>query len=305
MLLAALVCLGALAVAAAARPHSTSPPRGLSFAAEPTNTAVGRSLTDSSGGPVTVEVVDSEGRLVTSPSVTVTVAIGANPGGATLGGTTSATTVNGVAKFTNLTLDQPGNGYTLTASSLRLSGATSTSFDINSRSELCRQNITCQILVTTPNSNFQITANPDPTMPNSGTLSVSPNVGAPLQCTGYTPQDANWWEFVMSSANRSKTIVYTLKTPHLTSTPTATVNDTQFCFGAPSVFTTRSGAPAAAGTLPDGSSGFIGLLPNCPASGPCIVSRQSVPDVSSPTGFDIVVTVNIPEALAGDPWGRA
>ena len=43
--------------------------------------------------------------------------IGANPGGATLGGTTTQTAAGGIGTFGDLTLDKPGTGYTLVATS--------------------------------------------------------------------------------------------------------------------------------------------------------------------------------------------
>ena len=53
-------------------------------------------------------------------------AIGTNPGGGTLSGTTTVAAVAGVATFSNLSIDKVGNGYTLTASAAGLTGATST-----------------------------------------------------------------------------------------------------------------------------------------------------------------------------------
>src|SRR4029077_4377616 len=41
----------------------------------------------------------------------------------------------------------------------------------------------------------------------------------------------------------------------------------QVCFQAPYPFTTRAGTPASG---PDVQGFFTGLLPNCPASGPCV-----------------------------------
>jgi len=38
--------------------------------------------------------------------------------------------VNGVATFSNLSIDQPGNGYTLVVSGLRLTDAESAPFNI-------------------------------------------------------------------------------------------------------------------------------------------------------------------------------
>src|SRR2546427_311984 len=58
-------------------------------------------------------------------------AIAANPGGATLGGTTSVGTVNGVATFSDLSIDKVGTNYTLAASSAGLTGVTSSAFNIN------------------------------------------------------------------------------------------------------------------------------------------------------------------------------
>ena len=62
--------------------------------------------------------------------VTVTLSFGSNPGGATLGGTLSAATVGGLATFNNVTVDQPGTGYTLVASSTGLTSAESAAFNI-------------------------------------------------------------------------------------------------------------------------------------------------------------------------------
>ena len=52
------------------------------------------------------------------------------PGGGTLSGTTTVSAVNGVAVFSNLSIDKTGDGYTLTATSAGLTGATSPPFDI-------------------------------------------------------------------------------------------------------------------------------------------------------------------------------
>ena len=59
-------------------------------------------------------------------------AIGANPGGATLNGTATIAATAGVATFSTLSLTTTGVGYTLTASATGPTGATSASFDITS-----------------------------------------------------------------------------------------------------------------------------------------------------------------------------
>src|SRR5207253_327497 len=51
-------------------------------------------------------------------------------GGSTLGGTTTAAAVNGVASFSPLTLDKTGTGYALTATATGLNTATSSGFSI-------------------------------------------------------------------------------------------------------------------------------------------------------------------------------
>ena len=60
-------------------------------------------------------VQDANGNVVTSNSSSVTVAIGTNPGSGTLGGTVTVAAVNGVATFSNLSINKAGTGYTLTA----------------------------------------------------------------------------------------------------------------------------------------------------------------------------------------------
>jgi hypothetical protein len=47
------------------------------------------------------------------------------------------------------------------------------------------------------------------------------------------------------------------------------------------------------------------VLPNCPASGPCLISRSTQLDLSNGIGFDIVLTFYVPEGFSGDPWSRA
>jgi hypothetical protein len=70
-------------------------------------------------------IEDAYGNVVTTASGTVSVAFASNPTGATLGGTTSVTASQGVASFTNLTINKVGSGYTLGVSSSGLTSATS------------------------------------------------------------------------------------------------------------------------------------------------------------------------------------
>jgi hypothetical protein len=84
----------------------------LIFFQPPTDTAAGQTIVPA----VMVAVVDQFGNVVTGDnSDTVTLSIGVNPAGGTLSGTLTVAVVNGVATFGDLSIDQPGAGYTLHA----------------------------------------------------------------------------------------------------------------------------------------------------------------------------------------------
>ncbi|CAG0960725.1 Heparin and heparin-sulfate lyase [Planctomycetaceae bacterium] len=102
------------------------PPAQLAFIAQPTVAAPGVAISPA----VTVAIRDAAGQTVTTATDPVTIALGANPGSSTLGGTLTMSPFNGVASFGNLTLSAPGSGYTLTASATGLTGATSSGFDV-------------------------------------------------------------------------------------------------------------------------------------------------------------------------------
>ena len=77
-----------------------------------------------------VQVQDANGNLVQSASHEITVAMGTNPVGGALVGTTQANAANGVASFSTLAIDKAAVGYTLTASAAGLTAATSPAFEI-------------------------------------------------------------------------------------------------------------------------------------------------------------------------------
>ena len=98
----------------------------LVFSTQPSNTAAGSSITPA----VTVQVEDANNNVVTTSTAAVAMAIGTNPSGGTLSGTTSVNAVNGIATFSNLSINRTGTGYALAASSTGLTGATSNAFNI-------------------------------------------------------------------------------------------------------------------------------------------------------------------------------
>lgn len=99
----------------------------LAFAVDPTAVAVGASIAPA----VEVAIQDAMGSLVASATDAVTVAIGTNPGGGALSGTTTVIAVAGIARFADLSIDQGGAGYRLVATSGTLSWATSAAFDVS------------------------------------------------------------------------------------------------------------------------------------------------------------------------------
>jgi hypothetical protein len=83
--------------------------------------------------PVQVTVLDDLGNPVSTFNGPVSIAIGHNGGlllPGTLSGTKTVNAVNGVATFSDLSIDQPGNGYTLVVSGAGVTGAESAAFDI-------------------------------------------------------------------------------------------------------------------------------------------------------------------------------
>ena len=97
----------------------------LEFGQQPTNVAADAAIAPA----VTVRLLDAFGNLTTS-TANVTVAIGTNPSAGTLSGTTTVAAVSGIATFSTLSINKVGVGYTLTAASGALTGATSAAFNV-------------------------------------------------------------------------------------------------------------------------------------------------------------------------------
>src|SRR5207244_13557523 len=95
------------------------------FGTQPSTTVADHQISPA----VKVRALDAFGNIATGFSGAVAVAVGSNPGGSTLSGTTPVAAVNGVATFF-LSLDKTGTAYTLVASASGLSQVTSTAFDI-------------------------------------------------------------------------------------------------------------------------------------------------------------------------------
>ncbi len=106
-----------------------NPPLHLAFTVQPSTTLPLMAIQPA----VQVKALDAGGNPVTSFNGSVTIAIGHNGGTVlpgTLSGTTTVTAVNGVATFSNLSIDQLGNGYTLVVRGANVFGAESAPFNI-------------------------------------------------------------------------------------------------------------------------------------------------------------------------------
>ena len=112
----------------------------LEFAQQPSDTTVGDAIS-----PVVVDAVDQYGNVLPD-SGSVTVAIGTDGAGSgtTLGGTITQPMSGNAATFDDLTLDQAGDGFTLTASESGYASATSAAFDVTGSSNTVCDSGTCE-----------------------------------------------------------------------------------------------------------------------------------------------------------------
>lgn len=314
-----------LDAAASKRTTSVNTSCSLKFSTEPHSALVAHHVTgsdyDPSASPVTLQVVDGSGKIVKGVSGSVRLALNEPSGaGATLAGG-SAIISGGQATFPNLEVNAPDNNFTLTAQvNGSPTGPTSSAFDVTNQGEPCEQNLTCATTVVSASDNSaSVTASPQTGL-NSGSLGESIDIGTthPLDCSagqngGYASPSPDTFAFTMSpSTNRTEISTAKLVNP-LPPITSALINallaPPQVCWGSRTEFTIATGAPAPQGILPDGSTGFIGTLPNCvspgaygPTGGPCIdqsdVTRPL--DLSNGLGFDVIVPVDVP-AGQGDP----
>jgi hypothetical protein len=283
----------------------------LSWTTEPNSAKTNATITSNSysaGNAPAVTVLDQNGDPVTTSTAPMTVAL-ANNLFAMLDGTLNqqADGSTGTASFGDLSINAPATGYKLNATSGTLTGATSSPFNITDQVVGCTQNdpTACVTNDGTQNgNNAKVSATPTST----GLLleSVNADNASQLICAGYTSADPNTYQF-STPEGWGKTVTLTIRPLKKLSGQNTNkiLAAQQICLGAPADFTTASGTQAAPGTLPDGTSGFIGLLPDCAknSTGPCHARSQdtTIADPLSPNGFDLVLAASIPAAFPGDP----
>ena len=98
----------------------------LFFTVQPTTTTAGAMITPA----VQVTARDAFGNTATGFTGMVTIAIGTDPSGGVLSGTTTVNASAGIASFSTLSISLAGTGYTLAATASGVTGATSTAFNI-------------------------------------------------------------------------------------------------------------------------------------------------------------------------------
>jgi hypothetical protein len=83
--------------------------------------------------PVRVQILNNAGQVVANSTLPVTMSITPNTGtaGAALSGQIIVNAEAGIATFNNLRINQPGTGYTLTASAPGLVSVTTAPFAVN------------------------------------------------------------------------------------------------------------------------------------------------------------------------------
>ena len=279
-----------------------SSPCSLAFTADgqPAGTAVNKAITSSfdspNAGPVKVEILDASGLLVTNAKAAITVAITptANPGSGTLAGTTTVNTSGGVASFSDLSINQPGIGYRLTATSRGMGSVTSGHFDIWSSIQPCS---------TTPCSASASSAT------TAGTVTTTSSTGSPqfvgagigggsYDCGPSYPLVSDQFSFdvVNGSGGMGQggqfTAVLRIDKATVQSSGHLGASTWQICYASANTFTTRSGDPN--GTVMIGDVDFFtGLLPDCgnTPTAPCVLARNK------DNAGDVIVTF----LASGDP----
>jgi hypothetical protein len=168
----------------------------------------------------------------------------------------------------------------------------------------CKQAATCNTDAGNSNGDAQVAAGESD---NAGQLleSVNPVDLAPLTCrnrdgSDYSSADPNSYG-VFATVHRKKVVTITITNP-VRSIP---LKQQRVCFDAPYKFATAPGAPL----LSDGHGGYVGLLPLCGADADSAVRPAGTTSVGpchdrdddKVIGSKVVLVVNIPSGLPGDP----
>jgi uncharacterized repeat protein (TIGR01451 family) len=203
---------------------------------------------------------------------------------------------SGAATVTAIGASDPAPGHRLTLQRGRSHLGTTV---VCPQAKPCAPGAACSTSQTTNVSSYSASSNA-----TTGTLQGGLDVGSHLICPGYKSKDPNWYDSIVNDT--SPGVVYQVKYKLDNIRP----KFVRACVGLTYSFTTASGKPARAHKLPNGTPGFVGVLPACVGSaptGPCVVSSTPSSDPKSKAGVDTNLVVQIPAtpptgAPAGDPW---
>jgi hypothetical protein len=273
-------------------------PAALAFTQQPLETQL-NAIINATTNPqfVAVQAVDAFGNLASNTSIAV--AIGANPGSGTLGGTTTKpTNSSGIALFDDLTLNQIGVGYTLVASappSSPTASKTSSPFVVAQTVTTCTTK--CSGSATkTNNTILSVTTSGTSGTNGLGIALLDPGTAAVAIPNGACPnfQDApgaaigrvDLSSFTFgSSGTPSFQFVWRLNKSIVLQIPNNSTSAYDICLGAVWTDPTRSPVPfptkggGTAQPFPDpafpGVTEYWGVLPNCTqkTTTPCVFSR--------------------------------
>jgi len=280
-----------------------SSPCSLAFTTDgqPAGTTVNTTITSSfdspHAGPVKVEVLDASGQLVTNSKAAITIAITstANPGSGTLSGTKTVSASGGVASFPNLSINQPGIGYRLTATSRGMFPVTSGHFDIWSSIRQC-STTPCSATASSATTSGTVTA----TSSDGSPQFVAAGIGGDnnYTCAGtYQPvSDPFSFDVVSGSGGMGQggqfTVALRIEKSKVQSSGHPGASTWQICYASTSSFTGSSG-PTLIGDVPY----FTGLLPDCSNTtpvAPCVLARNK------DNAGDVIVTF----LASGDPVAK-
>ena len=262
----------------------------LAFVAQPADTGPDATITsvasDPGGPPVQVGVYDGANNLKTGGSpVTISMAIDANPGGGTLSGTADVATSAGIATFADLSIDQPGDGYTLAASASGLGSTTSDTFNIAGLVQACEPDVDCTGTLTEGNTGATVNALADPSSPVL-TMSLTPG-GSTVPTTRSSRATLTF--NVTSSRTKEITMSFDTGLGEYYVHP----DDYQVCFESDTPFLDRNGDTTT-----------LGLLPDCEIDYPSFVYVPPVPPCVEDRNVDGSFVYLTFLAPAGDPKGR-
>jgi alpha-tubulin suppressor-like RCC1 family protein len=124
----AILCLAVLLLPVTSCGDSTGPaaPARLVFSVQPGAATAGAAFAASPQ----VTAQDASGNVVSSSTLSITIALASGTTGANLRGTRTVSAVNGVAVFNGLSIDSVGLGYVLTVSANGVPAASSASFGV-------------------------------------------------------------------------------------------------------------------------------------------------------------------------------